>query len=53
MAFSLVFLNVYEEGGAYTEKQHHDWLKEAGFTDISIKFGVTPDGGGLVSARKP
>ncbi len=53
MAFSLVFLNMYEEGGAYTEKQYHDWLKEAGFIDISIELGVTPDGGGFVSARKP
>ncbi len=53
MAFSLVFLNVYEEGGAYTEKQHHDWLKEAGFTDISIELIGMPDGGGIVSARKP
>jgi len=53
MAFSLVFLNMYEEGGAYTEKQYHNWLKEAGFTDISIELGVTPDGGGFVSARKP
>ncbi|MCP4719845.1 MAG: methyltransferase domain-containing protein [Desulfobacteraceae bacterium] len=53
MAFSLIFLNVYEEGGAYTEKQYQDWLKEAGFTDISIELGVTPDGGGFVSARKP
>ncbi len=53
MAFSLVFINMYEEGGAYTEKQYHDWLKEAGFTDISIELGVTPDGGGFVSARKP
>ncbi len=53
MAFSLVFLNVYEEGGAYTEQQYHDWLKEAGFTDISIELGITPDGGSIVSARKP
>ncbi len=53
MAFSLVFLNVYEEGGAYTEEQYHDWLKEAGFTDISIELVGMPDGGGVVSARKP
>ncbi len=53
MAFSLVFLNMYEEGGAYTESQYHNWLKEAGFTDIFIELGVTPDGGGFVSARKP
>ncbi|MGD9210964.1 MAG: methyltransferase [Desulfobacteraceae bacterium] len=53
MAFSLVFLNVYEEGGAYTEKQYYDWLKEVGFTDISIELSGMPDGGGVVSARKP
>lgn len=53
MAFSLIFLNMYEEGGVYTEKQYHDWLKEAGFTNISIELGATPEGGGIVSARKP
>ncbi|MCP3944687.1 MAG: hypothetical protein GY710_24860 [Desulfobacteraceae bacterium] len=53
MAFSLVFLNVYEQGGAYTQKQHHDWLEEAGFTDISTQLGVMSDGTGIVSARKP
>ncbi|MCP4159517.1 MAG: methyltransferase [Deltaproteobacteria bacterium] len=52
MAFSLVFLNVYEEGGAYTEQQHRDWLNEAGFTDISVEIGITSEGG-IVSARKP
>ncbi len=52
MAFSLVFLNVYEDGGAYTEEQHRDWLEEAGFTDISAELGITPDGGGIISARK-
>ena len=53
MAFSLIFLNMYEEGGVYTEEQYHDWLKEAGFTDISIELGVTSEGGAFVSARKP
>jgi SAM-dependent methyltransferase len=53
IAFSLVFLNVYEDGGAYTEKQHHDWLIEAGFTDVSIEHNVMSDGLGVVSARKP
>lgn len=53
IAFSLVFLNVYEDGGAYTEKQHYDWLIEAGFTDVSIEHNVTSDGLGVVSARKP
>lgn len=53
IAFSLVFLNVYEDGGAYTEKQHHDWLIEAGFKNISIEHSVMSDGLGIVSARKP
>ena len=53
IAFSLVFLNVYDDGGVYTEKQHHDWLLEAGFTDVSIEHNVMSDGLGIVSARKP
>jgi len=53
IAFSLVFLNVYDEGGAYTEKQHHDWLIESGFTDVSIEHNVMSDGLGIVAARKP
>lgn len=53
IAFSLVFLNVYDDGGAYTERQHHDWLMEAGFTDVSIEHSVMSDGLGIVSARRP
>ncbi len=53
MGFSLVFLNVYEQGGAYTKKEYYDWLEETGFTDISIEITGMPDGGGFVSARKP
>lgn len=52
VAFSLVFLNVYDDGHAYTEKEHHDWLLEAGFTDISITHNAMSDGLGIVSARK-
>lgn len=53
IAFSLVFLNVYDDGGVYTEKQHHDWLTEAGFTDVSIEHEAMSDGLGIVAARKP
>ena len=53
IAFSLVFLNVYDDGGAYTEKQHCDWLAEAGFTDVSIEHEAMSDGLGIVAARKP
>jgi hypothetical protein len=34
VAFNLVFLNVYEEGQAYTEHEYRTWLTEAGFVDI-------------------
>jgi hypothetical protein len=52
IAFSLVSLNVYDDGHAYTEEEHVDWLLEAGFTDISVSHGVFSDGLGIVSARK-
>jgi SAM-dependent methyltransferase len=52
VAFSLVFLNVYEDGHSYTETEHRAWLREAGFTDISIEHEAMSDGLGLVSARK-
>ena len=52
IAFSLVFLNVYDDGRAYTEKEHREWLLEAGFRDISVKHNAFSDGLGIVSARK-
>jgi SAM-dependent methyltransferase len=53
IGFSLVFLNLYEAGQSYTEKEHRQWLAAAGFTDISIQHNVTIDGLGLVRGRKP
>jgi SAM-dependent methyltransferase len=53
IGFSLVFLNLYEDGQSYTEKEHRQWLAAAGFTDISIQHNVTIDGLGLVRGRKP
>ena len=52
IAFSLVFLNVYDEGQSYTEQQHREWLSEAGFTDIRVKHEAMIDGLGIVLARK-
>ena len=52
LAFSLIFLNVYDDGHAYTEKEHRDWLLEAGFTGISVQHDAFSDGLGIVSARK-
>lgn len=31
VGFNLVFINYYDEGQAYTEQEHMDWLTEAGF----------------------
>jgi ubiquinone/menaquinone biosynthesis C-methylase UbiE len=52
IAFSLVFLNVYDDGGAYTEKEHVDWLEEAGFADIAITHNALSDGLSIISAHK-
>ena len=48
---NLFFLNIYDGGQAYTERQHHDWLAEAGFG--SIERTTLPDGRSLLVARKP
>jgi len=34
VAFNLVFINVYDEGQAYTEHEYRSWLMKAGFTDF-------------------
>jgi hypothetical protein len=31
VAFNIVFLNIYDEGEAYTEREYRAWLKDAGF----------------------
>ena len=52
IALSLVFLNVYDDGKAYTEDEYREMLSAAGFVDIAIEHDVLPDGMGVVSARK-
>lgn len=52
IAFSLVFINTYQDGQAYTENEHQVWLEEAGFTDVSVEHDATSDGLGIVSAIK-
>ena len=51
VAFNLLFLNMYDGGQAYTEREHRDWLEQAGFVD----FGriVLSNGDSIVTARKP
>jgi len=51
VAFNLVFINVYDEGQAYTENEYRSWLTEAGFTDIE-RVNLT-GGQSLVTAHKP
>jgi cyclopropane fatty-acyl-phospholipid synthase-like methyltransferase len=47
---NLVYLNIYDEGQAYTEREHREWLQEAGFDDFERK--TLPDGFSIVRARK-
>ena len=51
VAFNLVFINVYDEGRAYTEHEYRGWLTQAGFT--GIERVLLPGGESLISARKP
>ena len=34
VAFNFVFINIYDDGRAYTEAEHRGWLDAAGFRDI-------------------
>ena len=51
VGMNLVFVNLYDEGQAYTEQEHKDWLSEAGF--VSFERIKLPDGGSFITARKP
>ena len=48
--FNLVYINVYDEGRAYTEQEHKDWLEDAGFE--KFKRTILPDGSSIIKARK-
>jgi hypothetical protein len=48
----LAFLNLYDEGKAYTEKEHREMLLNAGFTDITVEHEALIDCMGIVSATK-
>ena len=47
---NLVYINVYDEGQAYTEQEHKDWLEEAGFG--SFRRTILADGSSIITARK-
>jgi SAM-dependent methyltransferase len=48
---NLVLLNAYQDGQAYTEGEHREWLVEAGFLDIERV--VMTNGASIVTARQP
>jgi len=49
-SFNIVFVNVYDEGQAYTEQEHKEWLEEAGFE--GFRRIILSDGGSIITARK-
>jgi SAM-dependent methyltransferase len=51
VAFSLVMLNVYEKGQAFTEGEYRDWLMNAGFKDI--QRNILPNHFQIITASKP
>jgi ubiquinone/menaquinone biosynthesis C-methylase UbiE len=50
VGFNLVYINVYDEGQAYTEQEHKDWLEEAGFSNF--RCAILMDGSSIITARK-
>jgi len=50
VGFNLVYINVYDEGQAYTEQEHKDWLEEACFGNF--KRDILADGSSIITARK-
>lgn len=51
VTFNLYLVNALDSGQAYTEKEHREWLAEAGLVDVERV--VLPDGLSVISARKP
>jgi len=47
---NLSYLNIYDEGRAYTEGEYRAWLEEAGFE--VLERVVVPDGTSIIKARK-
>ena len=49
--FGTITLNRFDEGRAYTEQEHREWLDEAGFE--AFERVTLPDGSGIITARRP
>ena len=50
VAFNFVFINIYDDGRAYTESEHRAWLAAAGFHDIE-RFRIG-EGNSIMTAVK-
>ena len=51
VVYNLVYINVYDDGQAYTEQEHREWLDEAGFGEFDRL--TLPGGSQLICAQKP
>ena len=51
VGINLLFLNIYDDGQAYTAGEYAAWLTAAGFVDAKFAFDALP-GACLVTARK-
>jgi len=51
VGFNVVFLNIFDEGRAYTEGEHRTWLTALGFAEIERV--PLPEGVSVITARKP
>jgi len=49
VSYGLVFINLYQEGGAYTEGEYRNWLTEAGLSKI-VRH-LQPDATSVIVAR--
>ena len=53
VGFNLTFISTYDAGESYTEQEHRDWLREAGFVDVERANFLLADNLGIMTARKP
>jgi SAM-dependent methyltransferase len=53
VGFNMAFINLFDAGESYTEKEHRDWLSNTGFIDIGRANLSSPDASSLMTARKP
>ena len=50
VAMNLMFLNTYDQGQAYTEGEHTEWIEKAGLEKVERK--LLPNGMSIITARK-